>query len=275
MAVGQCPRWTATPSQIGIDVLKKGGTAADAAVAVAAALGVTEPYSAGIGGGGFFVYYDAKTGKVTAVDGRETAPMSFNQSVFANPDGTPMDFFTVVSSGLSIGTPGTPATWDLALQKWGKYSIADMLAPAQQLAYKGFTVDQTFYDQTQQNAARFAKFPATAKVFLPGGAPPAVGSTFKNRDLGNTYGVIRRQGIESLYTGKLAKAIVAEAQAPHTAPGVSVLPGQLTLADLAAYRAYAKKPITSIYRGSRSQRYAGALLGRDRRRRDPQPPRGL
>ena len=101
-------------SQIGIDVLERGGNAADAAVAMAAAVGVVEPYSSGIGGGGFFVHYDADTGKVETIDGRETAPASFHDKVFVGADGKAMDFDTVVNSGLSVGVPGTPATWEMA-----------------------------------------------------------------------------------------------------------------------------------------------------------------
>src|SRR3954471_12383885 len=110
-------------SQVGIDVLARGGNAADAAVATAAALGVTEPYSAGIGGGGFLVYYDAHSRKVSTIDGRETAPATFTENAFRNPDGSPMDFTTVVNSGLSVGVPGTPALWDKALRDYGTLSL--------------------------------------------------------------------------------------------------------------------------------------------------------
>lgn len=236
-------------SQVGIDVLRRGGTAADAAVATAAALGVTEPYSTGIGGGGFFVYYDAKKHKVSTIDGRETAPRTFTPTVFTNPDGTAMDFNTVVNSGLSIGTPGTPATWALAVKLWGKRSFSDALAPAEALARKGFVVDQTFHDQTAANAARFAMFPATAATFLPGGQAPEVGATFTNKDMAKAYALLRSQGPSAVYSGPLGRAIVAEAQHPTTAPGVSVMGGQLTRRDLATYRANLKAPITSTYRG--------------------------
>ena len=235
-------------SQVGIDILAAGGNAADAAVATAAALGVTEPYSAGIGGGGFLVYYDAKTKKVSTLDGRETAPKTFTENVFRNPDGTPMDFYTVVSSGLSVGTPGTPALWDKAARRFGTMSLSDLLKPAQQLAERGFVVDQTFYQQTADNAARFAMFPATAAVFLPGGQPPAVGSRFKNPDLATAYRTLRNQGVDALYDGYLGRAIVDEAKAPHTAPGQSVMGGQLTMADLRDYQALVKAPIASTYR---------------------------
>jgi gamma-glutamyltranspeptidase/glutathione hydrolase len=237
-------------SQVGIDVLARGGNAADAAVATAAALGVTEPYSAGIGGGGFLVYYDAKTKKVSTIDGRETAPMSFTEKAFVDPaTGTPYAFATAVSSGLSIGTPGTPALWDKAARTFGTWRLGELLKPAERLAADGFVVDQTFHDQTAANATRFGQFPATAAVFLPNGQAPAVGSTFRNPDMAKAYRELRTHGVDSLYGGKLGQAVVDEARHPSTKPGVSVLSGQLTLADLQAYQALIKAPITSQYKG--------------------------
>ena len=236
-------------SQVGIDVLARGGNAADAAVATAAALGVTEPYSAGIGGGGFLVYYDARSHKVTTVDGRETAPRTFTEKTFTNSGGSPMTLSTVVSSGLSVGVPGTPALWAKAARTFGTMRLSDLLRPAERLAADGFTVDQTFHDQTAANAKRFAMFPETAKVFLPGGQPPQVGTTFRNPDLAGAYRELRTHGVESLYSGRLGSAVVDEARAPHTAPGVSVMGGQLTTRDLEAYQAPLKDPIRSGYHG--------------------------
>jgi gamma-glutamyltranspeptidase / glutathione hydrolase len=236
-------------SQVGIDVLARGGNAADAAVATAAALGVTEPYSTGIGGGGFLVYYDAKSKRVSTIDGRETAPATFTETTFQKPVGTAMDFGTVVSSGLSVGVPGTPALWDKALRDYGTLSLNAALKPAERLAAQGFVVDQTFHDQTAQNAGRFSKFPETARVFLPGGEAPAVGSRFTNPDMAKAYRTLRTQGVDVLYRGRLGEAIVRESNAPHTAAGVSVLGGQMTLDDLAAYRALKKAPIHSQYKG--------------------------
>ena len=236
-------------SQVGIDVLARGGNAADAAVATAAALGVTEPFSAGIGGGGFLVYYDARSRKVTTIDGRETAPQTFTATTFTNPDGSAMSFPKAVSSGLSVGVPGTPALWDKAVRTFGTWRLSELLKPAERLARDGFVVDQTFHDQTAANATRFAMFPETARVFLPGGAAPAVGSTFRNPDLSRAYRELRTHGVDSLYRGRLGTAIVDEARAPHTAPGVTVPAGQLTQADLTAYRALLKAPIHSQYRG--------------------------
>ncbi len=207
-------------SQVGIDVLARGGNAADAAVATAAALGVTEPYSAGIGGGGFLVYYDAKSKKVTTIDGRETAPATFTENTFRKPDGTAMDFKTVVNSGLSVGIPGTPALWAKALRDYGTLSWGEALKPAERLAEKGFVVDQTFHDQTVANAARFSAFPATAKVFLRDGNAPAVGSVFTNPDMAKAYRTLRTRGVDVLYRGRLGEASCAS-PTPRTRPPAS------------------------------------------------------
>ena len=236
-------------SQVGIDVLARGGNAADAAVATAAALGVTEPYSAGIGGGGFLVYYDAATKKVSTIDGRETAPATYTATTFTNPDGSPMDFNTVVRSGLSIGVPGTPALWDKALRDYGTLSLNAALKPAERLAAQGFVVDQTFADQTAANADRFTMFPETARVFLRNGVAPAVGSVFTNPDMAKAYRTLRTQGTQSLYAGRLGQAIVDEARAPHTKAGTTVRGGQMTMTDLQAYRALTRAPIHSDYKG--------------------------
>src|SRR5688572_1933080 len=125
----------AEASAVGLEVLRKGGNAADAAVATAAALGVTEPYSAGIGGGGYFVYFDAASGEVTTFDGRETAPATMPTDAFIDPvTGAPYAFAAAVSSGLSVGVPGTVATWEAALDRFGTRSLKDMLKPSILLA---------------------------------------------------------------------------------------------------------------------------------------------
>lgn len=236
-------------SQVGIDVLARGGNAADAAVATAAALGVTEPYSAGIGGGGFLVYYDARSRHVSTIDGRETAPESFTSTSFVDETtGAAYPFATAVNSGLSVGVPGTPALWDKALRDYGTWSLNEALKPAEKLAAQGFVVDQTFADQTTANATRFKTFPETARVFLRDGGAPAVGSVFTNPDMAKAYRTLRTQGVAALYAGSLGQAVVAEASAPHT-DGTSVLPGQIRMDDLRAYRALTKDPIHSRYKG--------------------------
>ncbi|MFI9202040.1 gamma-glutamyltransferase [Streptomyces sp. NPDC053048] len=240
----------ADASAAGIEVLRKGGNAVDAAVATAAALGVTEPYSGGIGGGGYLVYYDAKTRNVSTIDGRERAPLSATKDLFLEK-GRPVPFADAVTSGLSVGTPGVPATWDTALRAWGSRSLGDVLKPAQKLARDGFTVDATFRKQTADNEARFKDFPATAKLFLPGGKPPAVGSTLKNPDLARTYGLLARQGVDAIYRGAVGRDIVRTVRKPPVDPASHRVarPGDLTERDLRAYGVRKQAPTRVAYRG--------------------------
>lgn len=240
----------ADASAAGIEVLKKGGNAVDAAVATAAALGVTEPYSSGVGGGGYFVYYDAKSRTVHTIDGRETAPLTADSDLFVE-NGKPLAFADAVSSGLSVGTPGTPATWQTALDKWGSRRLGTVLKPAERIARDGFTVDDTFRSQTASNEARFRYFPDTAKLFLPGGQLPAVGSTFKNPDLARTYEELARKGVGAIYDGDLGDDIVRTVNHPPVDPGSgwNARPGKLSDKDLAAYRAKLQAPTKTSYRG--------------------------
>ena len=234
----------------GIEVLKKGGNAVDAAVATAAALGVTEPYSSGIGGGGYFVYYDAKSRTVHTIDGRETAPLTADSNLFVE-NGKALAFADAVSSGLSVGTPGTPATWQTALDRWGSEKLGTVLKPAERIASDGFTVDDTFRSQTAANETRFRYFPDTAKLFLPGGALPVVGSTFTNPELAATYKELGKKGIGDIYRGALGKDILATVNTPKVdaSSGWNARPGKLAAEDLAAYRAKLQAPTKTSYRG--------------------------
>ncbi|MGH3507578.1 MAG: gamma-glutamyltransferase [Nocardioidaceae bacterium] len=240
-------------TSIGIEVLRNGGNATDAAVATAAALGVTEPYSAGIGGGGFFVHYDGQTGSVQTIDGRETAPMTMPSDAFIDPaTGQPYPFFPdLVTSGVSVGVPGTPDTWDEALEAWGTLSLREVLKPATKLARDGFVVDQTFHQQTADNAARFSAIEPTAELFLPGGEPPAVGSVFANPDLAATYQLLARRGVNALYEGPLAQEIVNVVQDPPTTPDTElpVPPGYMETSDLADYHVRRPRPTHVQYHG--------------------------
>ncbi|TXS57518.1 gamma-glutamyltransferase [Streptomyces sp. t39] len=237
-------------SAAGIEVLRRGGNAVDAAVATAAALGVTEPYSAGIGGGGYFVHYDARSRTVHTVDGRETAPRSADSSLFLE-DGRPIPFAEAMTSGRSVGTPGTPATWETVLDAWGSRPLGRLLEPAERLAERGFTVDATFRSQTQANQDRFADFPASAELFLPGGRLPDVGATFRNPDLARTYRELGRHGAGALYRGPIADDIVRTVQDPPVAAGATrrVRSGDLTRRDLRSYETIRRAPTKVSYRG--------------------------
>ncbi|WP_169952143.1 gamma-glutamyltransferase [Microbispora sp. H11081] len=233
-------------SKAALTVLRRGGNAMDAAVAAAAALGVTEPYSAGLAGGGFIVYYDARKRKVTTIDGRETAPQAMTPTTL---EGIP--FAEAVTSGLSVGVPGSVAHWDTALRKYGTMPLREVLRPAVQIAEKGFVVDQTFHDQTLQNADRFADFPSTAALYLPGGQPPPVGSVFRNPDLARTYRELGVRGPSWLYGGALGREIVATVKKPPVRAGATrnVRPGLMEVSDLTAYRALERPPTKVTYKG--------------------------
>jgi gamma-glutamyltranspeptidase / glutathione hydrolase len=240
-------------TRIGLAVLRRGGNAVDAAVATAAALGVTEPYSSGIGGGGFFVHYNGRTGRVRTIDGRETAPSAMPHDAFIDPaTGKPYNFTPeLVTSGVSVGVPGTLATWKRALHRWGSWRLARTLKPATRLARRGFVVDQTFRQQTLDNKTRFQAFPATAKLFLRGGDAPAVGSVFRNRALARTYALIAKRGTKVFYRGSIARQIARNVRHPRTSP-TTTLPvpaGFMRKRDLRRYRVINRAPTHVGYRG--------------------------
>ena len=242
-------------SAAAIEVLRSGGNAVDAAVAAAATLGVTEPYSAGVGGGGYFVYYDADSGEVSTIDGRETAPAGMPADAFIDPEspvGAPYRFTPeLVTSGVSVGVPGTPATWQRALDRWGSMSLSETLKPAIKVATRGFVVDETFRQQTDDNDERFRAFPATTELFLPGGELPVVGSVLKNHDLAETYRLLARDGTDAFYTGPLAEEIAQTVQNPPKSPDTDlpVPAGVMTAQDLADYEALDQDPTHVNYRG--------------------------
>jgi gamma-glutamyltranspeptidase / glutathione hydrolase len=243
---------TVQSTQAGLEVLRHGGTAADAAVAVASTLGVTDPYVAGIGGGGYFVYYDARTHRVYTIDGRETAPASADQNLFIDPStGKPYAFPTAVTSGLSVGVPGTLMTWQSALDRFGHFSLRRDLRPAESVADHGFPVTDTIREETRENAFRFDQFSSTAALFLPGGQLPAVGSVLRNPDLAATYRQIGRQGIGAFYGGAIGRDIVSTVHNLPLAPGATLkpIPGLMQLSDLAGYRTVFRTPTHVNYRG--------------------------
>jgi gamma-glutamyltranspeptidase/glutathione hydrolase len=246
----------ATATTVGLDVLSHGGNAVDAAVATAAALGVTEPFSSGIGGGGFFLYYDARTRTVHTLDGRETAPASMGVDAFVDPaSGQGYPFQEARVSGISTGIPGSLLTWQTALANWGTMSLRDALRPATTVAERGFPVDATFNGQVASNAAAFSQFTSTSALYLPGGAPPAVGSTFRNPQLADTYKLIARDGVGALYGGPIGKDIVATVTHPplSSSPAQSwpypVMSGGMGIADLSAYAVRQPAPTHVTYHG--------------------------
>ncbi len=238
-------------TQAAVDTLRHGGNAVDAAVTAAGVLGVTEPFSSGVGGGGFMVVYRASDGKVTTIDGRETAPAAMRPDSFWE-HGAPLPFNDARFSGLSVGVPGTVATWDEALSRYGTISLADALQPGIRVARDGFVVDQTFFDQTQQNVDYFDDVPSSAALYLdPDGTPHDVGTIFRNPDLASTYERIAHLGPKGFYRGAVADTLVETVQHPPISPTANHTwrPGLMTMRDLHTYVAPERAPTHVGYRG--------------------------
>ncbi|WP_067738487.1 gamma-glutamyltransferase [Novosphingobium naphthalenivorans] len=216
-------------TQTGVDVLRKGGSAIDAAVAIQAVLGLVEPQSSGLGGGSFMIYYDAKTHKVTAYDGREKAPMGATNRLFLGEDGKPLPFFEAVLGGISTGVPGAVAMLDMAHHEHGKLPWADLFKPAEKLASEGFIVSPRLAGMITSKAPQ-AKAPDAVRYFTkPDGMPYTTGDLLKNPAYARTLQLIAKYGASGLLTGPIAQDIVGRV---HEGPR----PSTLTLADLAAYR---------------------------------------
>ncbi|ATQ74437.1 gamma-glutamyltransferase [Massilia violaceinigra] len=235
-------------SQSAMAILDKGGNAIDAAVAAAATLGVTDPYSCGIGGGGFMMIYLAKDKRVIAVDHRETAPASVTPTVFQE-NGKDSDFDATLASGASVGVPGTVRGWHEALSRYGTMSFKQVLAPAIGVATKGFEVSDNFHRMSAENQKKLQLFSSSSALFLKNGKPLAVGTVLKNPGMAKAYRDIGAQGQKAFYQGPIARAIVDAVGKPPVAAGVRVRAGAMTMADLANYEARIRQPIKTTYRG--------------------------
>jgi len=234
-----------------IETLKAGGNAIDAAVAAAAMLGVTDPFSCGIGGGGFMLIWLADKKQAVVIDLRETTPQGMDHTAFY-ANGVLIPFNDLVTSGLSVGVPGTLRGWDEALHRYGKRPLADALKLATFVAKKGFDVDQTFLDQTTRNVDRFRQIPSTRALFLTAaGDPLPLGAIFKNPDLAATYELIAKEGPGVVYGGAVGSDIVKTVTKPPFAADATIVsrPGFMTLADLAAYEVRVRPAVQSTYRG--------------------------
>jgi gamma-glutamyltranspeptidase/glutathione hydrolase len=233
-----------------VEALRDGANAIDAAVVAAAVLGVTEPFSCGIGGGGFMVIRTSD-GRVTTIDHREKAPAAMRPDSFFEA-GQPLPFNDARYSGLSVGVPGTVRGWEQALRRYGTMSVAEALRPAIQVARDGFVVDQTFVDQTQQNLDYFDDVPSTQALYLdPDGTPRDVGTVLRNPDLARTYERIAHLGAKGFYGGAIADAMVEAVQHPPVAADANHTwrPGLMTMRDVKAYVAPEREPTRVAYRG--------------------------
>jgi gamma-glutamyltranspeptidase/glutathione hydrolase len=236
-----------------IDVLRTGGNAVDAAVAAAGVLGVVEPYSSGIGGGGFMLIYDARRNRVDTIDSRETAPAAMPADAFIDKStGAPFPFTEQRVSGLSVGVPGTVAGWERALKRYGTRKLRRLLRPAIRVADRGFVVDDTFASQTRDNKEIFKDFTSTRATYLkPDGSAPVAGDVFRNPDMADTLRIIARRGSRAFYRGAIARAIAETVRHPPVVPGAgrNVRPGVMAASDLVAYAAKRRRPTRVDYRG--------------------------
>lgn len=225
----------------GADALAAGGTAADALVAVQMMLGLVEPQSSGLGGGAFLVWYDAATGEVTTLDGRETAPLAATPRRFQDAEGAPLKFFDAVVGGRSVGVPGTPALMEAVHERWGALPFADLTAPAIGMAEEGFAVSPRLAGLIEGDRARLGRFADTADYFMPGGVPLAAGAVLKNPAYAETLRMLNG-GAASFYTGENAQAIV-DAVGDAMAGA-----GMLSTVDLSIYQVKERAAVCAPYR---------------------------
>src|SRR6056297_2084335 len=226
--------------EAGAGVLRNGGTAADAMVAVQAVLGLVEPQSSGFGGGAFLVWYDAGSGEVTTLDGRETAPLDATPQYFQDENGEPLGFWEAVVGGRSVGTPGTPALMEAAHERWGTQSWPSLFERAIMLAEDGFTVSPRLAMLVANEPDdRLPRFDATAAYFYPDGAPIQAGDTLTNKDYADVLRAIAQRGSAAFYDGPIAEAIVDAVQANG---------GLLAAEDFATYEVVERSPVCVPYR---------------------------
>lgn len=228
----------------GAAVLRDGGTAADAMVAVQAVLGLVEPQSSGLGGGAFLVWFDAQSGELTTLDGRETAPMAVTPTVFQDENGEPLKFFDAVVGGLSVGTPGTPRLMEEAHRRWGRANWGTLFDAAIMHAEKGFVVSERMASLIANDAERLGKFGPTSEYFVPNGIPLAAGTTITNEDYANVLRQMALNGANVIYQGPIAEDIV------RTVRNAKGNPGLLSLEDLATYDVVERRAVCVQYRQS-------------------------
>ena len=231
-------------AEAGIEVLRNGGNAADALVAVQTILGLVEPQSSGLGGGAFLVWYDAASGTVTTFDGRETAPASATPDLFRGPEGKPLGFFEAVVGGRSVGVPGVPRLLETVQARYGKRDWAGLLQPAIELAEEGFAVSARLHTLIAGDAGKLDSQPAARAYFhAPDGAPLAEGTILRNPDYAATLKAMQAGGADAFYSGEIADSIVA------AVTGHAANPGGLSAGDLAAYAVKERPAVCAPYRG--------------------------
>ncbi|WP_313312441.1 gamma-glutamyltransferase [Pulveribacter sp.] len=226
-------------SRIGLDILKAGGNAVDAAVAMGFALAVALPNAGNIGGGGFMMVHDARTGREVALDFREVAPSRATRDMYLDAKGNVIDGKSLYTH-YAVGVPGTVAGMEHALKKWGTLPLSRVIAPAVALADKGYPVSETLAKILQQEKKNMGKWPATTAIFWKNGEPLQRGDLLVQKDLAQSLRLIGQQGAKAFYEGAIAQKIAAE-MSPHA--------GAITLQDLKSYKVVEREPVRGSYRG--------------------------
>ena len=226
-------------TQVGLDILKQGGNAIDAAVAVGFALAVVLPNAGNIGGGGFMVLHDDKTGKDVAIDFREIAPAKASRDMYLDNQGNVIDGKSLFTHDAS-GVPGTVAGMEYALKKWGTMPLSKVLEPAIKLADKGFIVSDVLAQTLKEEKSTLGKWSASKAIFFNNGEPLKSGDLLVQKDLAKSLRLIAKQGAKAFYQGEIATKIAKEMQSQG---------GTMTLEDLKAYKVVERQPIIGDYRG--------------------------
>lgn len=226
-------------TQVGLDILKQGGNAIDAAVAVGFALAVVLPNAGNIGGGGFMVLHDDKTGKDVAIDFREIAPAKASRDMYLDNQGNVIDGKSLFTHDAS-GVPGTVAGMEYALKKWGTMPLSKVLEPAIKLADKGFIVSDVLAQTLKEEKSTLGKWSSSKAIFFKNGEPLKSGDLLVQKDLAKSLRLIAKQGAKAFYQGEIATKIAKEMQSHG---------GTMTLGDLKAYKVVERQPIIGDYRG--------------------------
>ncbi|HEU5047855.1 MAG TPA: gamma-glutamyltransferase [Rickettsiales bacterium] len=229
----------ALASQVGADILKQGGNAVDAAVGVGFALAVVLPNAGNIGGGGFMLVHDEKTGKDIALDFREVAPGKATETMFQDENGNVIKDASLYTHN-AVGVPGTVAGMQYALEHWGTMKLADVIAPSISLAEKGFPVSYGLAHMLELEKAHLAPWESTRKIFFRDGHPLREGDMLVQKDLGHSLSLIATQGPKAFYNGEIADRIVAEMK-QHG--------GIMTRKDFEDYKVAVREPVSGEYRG--------------------------
>lgn len=229
-------------AEAGREILRQGGSASDAAIAMMLALTVVEPQSSGIGGGGFMIHNDGRTNAVETIDGRETAPSSASPRLFLGEDGKPMPFLQAVPGGRSVGVPGNIALAARASARWGKLPWRALFQPAIRLAENGYQVTPRLAGALSQVKGFWPDFPAAQAIYWQDGRPKQIGETVKNPALAALLRAVAAKGPKAFYSGKNAAAIIAATGRSKRNPTV------VTSRDIAAYRAIDREAVCTTYR---------------------------